>query len=49
MPLTYANIGEINIIKKIGGNPEIRKQFGNLGFVMGGNVTVINSIVETLL
>lgn len=44
MPLTYANIGEINIIKKIGGNPEIRKHLENLGFVMGGNVTVINSI-----
>ena len=30
--------------KKIGGNPEIRKHLENLGFVMGENVTVINSI-----
>ena len=44
MPLGLANAGEENIIKKIGGNPEIKKFLENLGFVVGGTVTVINEI-----
>lgn len=44
IPLTFANIGEENMIKKIGGNPETRKFLENLGFVAGGYVTVINAI-----
>ena len=41
MPLTLAIIGEENIIKKVGGKPEVKKHLENLGFVAGGNVTVI--------
>lgn len=44
MPLTFANAGEENIIKKVGGNPEVRKFLENLGFVVGGSVTIINEI-----
>lgn len=44
MPLTLANIGEENMIKKIGGKPEVKKHLENLGFVAGGNVTVITKI-----
>ena len=44
MPLNYANIGEKNIIKRIGGSPEVKKHLENLGFVVGGNVTIINSL-----
>ncbi len=44
MPLTFANVGEENMIKKIGGSPETRKHLENLGFVVGGSVTVINEI-----
>ena len=36
MPLTLAGIGEENMIKKIGGKPEIRAHLENLGFVTGG-------------
>lgn len=43
-PLTLANIGEENVIKKIGGNPAMKKHLENLGFVAGGNVKVINTI-----
>ena len=42
MPLTFANAGEENIIKKVGGNPETKKFLENLGFVAGSTVTVIN-------
>ena len=44
MPLTLANVGEDNIIKKIGGKPEVRKHLENLGFVIGGNVNVITKL-----
>ena len=44
MPLTLANIGEENMIKKIGGKPEVRQHLKNLGFVVGGNVTVITTL-----
>lgn len=44
MPLTFANPGEENLIRKIGGNPEIKKFLENLGFVVGGTITVVNAI-----
>lgn len=44
MPLTLANIGEENIIKKIGGKKEVKKHLENLGFVAGGGVTVITTL-----
>lgn len=44
MPLTLANIGEENVIRKIGGKPEVKKHLENLGFVVGGNVTVITAM-----
>ena len=44
MPLTLANPGEENIIRKIGGKPEVKKHLENLGFVAGGEVTLISSL-----
>lgn len=44
MPLTLSKVGEENIIKKIGGKPEVKKHLENLGFVVGGNVSVISEI-----
>lgn len=44
MPLTLAEVGEANIIKKIGGRQEVRSHLENLGFIAGGAVTVINTI-----
>lgn len=43
MPLVFANIGENNIIKKITGNAEVKRHLENLGFVPGGNVSVISA------
>ena len=37
-------MGEKNTIKKIGGSPEVKKHLENLGFVVGGDVTVITSL-----
>lgn len=44
MPIALANVGEPMIVKRIGGSPEVKKHLENLGFVVGGNVTVITSL-----
>ena len=49
MPLTLAAVGEENMIKKIGGKPEVRAHLENLGFVVGGNVTIISTIGGNLI
>ena len=40
LPLSLADVGVENTIKKIGGTPEGKKHLENLGFVVGGNVIV---------
>ena len=49
MPLTFAKTGETNIIKKVGGNPETRQFLENLGFVVGGIITVISEMGGNLI
>ena len=41
MPLNVALPGEENIIRKIGGSPEVKKHLEDLGFVVGGTVTLL--------
>ena len=49
MPLMLAELGEENIIKKVGGNPEVKKHLEDLGFVPGGTVTVVSTIGGNLI
>ncbi len=42
-------IGEENIIKKIGGKPEVKQHLENLGFVTGGTVRVVSAIGGNLI
>lgn len=44
MPLTMAPIGEVNTIKRVGGNEETRRFLENLGFVAGAEITVLSAI-----
>ena len=44
MPLTLVDVDEDNIIKKIGGKPEVKKHLENLGFVVGGHVKIISKL-----
>ncbi|MCM1500154.1 MAG: ferrous iron transport protein A [Clostridium sp.] len=44
MPLTMAQAGVPNTIKKVGGKEETKKFLENLGFVTGGIVTVVSEI-----
>lgn len=49
LPLTLANPGEVQIIKKIGGKPEVKKHLENLGFVAGSAVTTVNALGGNLI
>ena len=44
MPLTMAPLGEERMIIKITGRDTVQKHLANLGFVTGGNVTVISEM-----
>ena len=49
MPLILANVGEETVIRKVGGSPETKKHLENLGFVVGGRVTVISALGGNLI
>ena len=49
MPLLFAGVGEDNIIRKVGGNQETKKHLEDLGFVVGGTVTVVSEISGNLI
>ena len=49
MPLSMVKPGETNTIKKVGGKEERRKFLENLGFVTGGEVTVVSEIEGNLI
>ncbi len=49
MPLTLAEEGVENTIKRIGGSPEVKKHLENLGFVAGGTVTVITTMAGNVI
>lgn len=49
MPLNLANPGETQIIRKIGGNPEVKKHLENLGFTVGGEIRIVSSLGGNLI
>lgn len=49
LPLNLADTGDIQTIKKIGGNPEVRKHLNNLGFNVGGEIMVVNTLDGNLI
>ena len=49
IPLCYAETGESQIIKKIGGSPEVKQHLENLGFNIGGEVIVVNTLGENII
>jgi ferrous iron transport protein A len=42
IPLSLADPGKEQVIKRVGGNTEVRQHLENLGFVVGGTVTVLS-------
>ena len=49
MPLTMAASGERNTVKKINGKDEVRRFLESLGFVEGGDDTVVSQIGGNLI
>ena len=49
IPLPFADTGEENIIQRVGGGPETKKHLEDLGFVVGGGVTVLSTIHGDLI
>ena len=49
MPLVMADAGEENIIRRVGGSPEMKKHLEDMGFTVGGAVTVMNTIGGNLI
>ena len=49
MPLVYAETNKPQIIKKIGGSPEVKKHLEDLGFNVGGEVSVVSTLGENLI
>jgi len=49
IPLCFAEKEEPQIIRKIGGSPEIRQHLENLGFNVGGEVIVVNTLGDNII
>ena len=44
IPLNFADVGVPQIVKKIGGTPEVKKHLENLGFNVGGEVSLVSML-----
>ena len=49
LPLSLAAPGEEITIKRIGGSPEVRLHLENLGFVVGGRVTIVSALAGNVI
>lgn len=44
IPLTMADLGRENVVRRVGGSPQVRRHLEELGFTAGGTVTVVASL-----
>ena len=44
VPLIFAEIGKTQTVKRIGGLPDVRKHLGDLGFTVGGEVSIVSKL-----
>ena len=49
IPLIMAETGQPQIIKKIGGNPEVKQHLETLGFNVGGEVRIVSTLGGNLI
>ena len=49
LPLTYADAGTVNIIRKVTGKPEVKKHLEDMGFVAGAPITVVSTVNGNLI
>ena len=49
IPLCLSEKGEPQIIKKIGGSPEVKQHLENLGFNIGGEVLIVSTLGDNMI
>ena len=49
IPLCFADPGEEFVIRKVGGSPDVKKHLEDLGFTVGGTVTIVNTLNGNLI
>ena len=49
MPLVLAQKDESQIIRKIGGSPKVKKHLEDLGFNVGGEVSIVSTLGTNLI
>ena len=49
LPLSYAEVNEMNVIKKITGNPQMKKHLEDMGFVPGAVVSIVSTVSGNLI
>ena len=49
MPLSMAEQEKECVIRKIGGNPEVKKHLEGLGFHVGGTVSLVSRLGENVI
>ena len=49
MPLIFAEKQQPQIIRKIGGSPEVKKHLEDLGFNVGGEVSIVSMLGTNLI
>ncbi len=49
IPLCYAEKGEAQIVKKIGGSPEVKQHLEDLGFNVGGEVSIVTTLAGNVI
>ena len=49
MPLNLADTSKAQIVRKIGGSPEVKKHLEDLGFNVGSEVSVVSTLGGNLI
>ena len=49
MPLNLAEENKSQIIRKIGGSPDVKKHLEDLGFTVGGEVSIVSTLSGNLI
>ena len=49
MPLCFATPGEDLVVKKVGGSQDVKLHLEELGFVVGGKVSVVSEIAGNVI
>lgn len=49
IPLNLAEENKSQIIRKIGGSPDVKKHLEDLGFTVGGEVSIVSTLCGNLI